>query len=156
MKNPISKILLAVVCGTTCFNALTVQAEDSKVDPESIYARLGRQAAIDAAADRFYVKVLADDRVNYFFENTNMEVQHRRQKEFLSAVLGGPKPWTGKDMRQAHKHLALEEKHFGAISEHLHATLTELKVDEALIGEIMTVVASTKDDVLNCPTKKEK
>ena len=118
-------------------------------DANSIYSRLGGQPAIDAAVDRFYVKVLADDRVNHFFEDVNMKRQIKKQKAFLSAAFGGPVAYEGKDMRAAHKHLDLTEADFGAIAEHLQATLSDLKVDEKLSAEIMTLVASTKDAVLN-------
>ena len=132
-------------------------AQDKKADSKSIYARLGGQPAIDAAVDLFYKKVLADEKVNFFFEDVNMKAQIRKQKEFLGAAFGGPKPWTGKDMRTAHKHLDLTEEHFGAIAGHLEATLKELKVDSKLIKEIMTLVASTKDEVLNrTPKAKDK
>lgn len=115
----------------------------------SVYQRIGGKAALNAAVDLFYVKVLADERVNHFFEDTNMKRQHSKQKEFLAAALGAPTPWTGKDMRKAHENLDLREEDFAAIAENLQATLKELKLGDAIIGEIMTIVASTKKDVLN-------
>lgn len=115
----------------------------------SLYQRIGGKAAIDAAVDLFYKKVLADERVNHFFEDTNMKAQHRKQKEFLSHALGAPTPWTGKDMRKAHENLDLREDDFNAIAENLVATLKELKVDDKLIEEAVAIVASTKKDVLN-------
>lgn len=115
----------------------------------SLYQRIGGKAALYAAVDLFYVKVLADKRVNFFFEDINMKVQHEKQKAFLAAALGGPTPWTGKDMRKAHENLDLREEDFTAIAENLQATLNELKLDETLISEIMSIVASTKNDVLN-------
>ncbi len=122
----------------------------------SLYHKLGGKAAISAAVDLFYTKVLADKRVNHFFEDVNMARQHNKQKSFLSSVLGSPVPYEGKDMRAAHKHLDLTEAHFGAIAENLQATLTELKIDEETIGKVMTLVASTKDDVLNRPKSEKK
>jgi len=115
----------------------------------SLYQQLGGKAAINAAVDLFYVKVLADDRVNFFFEDINMNAQKRKQKEFLSAALGSPVAWTGKDMRKAHANLDLKEADFGAIAENLNATLVELGISNELIGQVMTLVGSTKDDVLN-------
>ncbi len=115
----------------------------------SLYSQIGGKAAINAAVDLFYTKVLADDRVNYFFEDVNMKRQHNKQKEFLSAALGSPVPYKGMDMRKGHAHMELTEEHFGAIAEHLLATLKELKVKPELIDKVMAVVASTKDDVLN-------
>lgn len=123
----------------------------------SLYQQLGGKAAIDAAVELFYVKVLADKRVNHFFEDVSMVKQKRKQKEFLSAALGGPIPYTGKDLRKAHADIPLNDTHFDAIAEHLQATLEELKVDKALIAQAMAIVASTRDAVLNRPeaaTKK--
>ncbi len=115
----------------------------------SLYQQIGGKEALSAAVDLFYVKVLADERVNHFFEDVNMKAQHEKQKAFLAAALGAPTPWTGKDMRKAHVNLDLRETDFEAIAENLQATLTELKLSEELIGRVMAIVASTKDDVLN-------
>ena len=122
---------------------------------KSLYHRLGGKAAIDAAVDKFYVKVLADKRINHFFEDVNMTSQHRKQKAFLSAAFGGPIAWKGKDMRKAHEDMKLTDEHFNAVAENLQKTLEEMKVPKELIAEVMTIAASTKDAVLNRqPAKK--
>ncbi len=116
---------------------------------ESLYEKIGGAAAISAAVDKFYVKVLADDRVNFFFEDINMNRQHNKQKAFIGAALGGPEPWTGKDMRTAHKNLdGLNDSHFDAIAGHLQSTLEELGVAKDLIAQVMAIVGSTRDEVL--------
>lgn len=135
--------------------------EDSKTKwvaarESSLYHKLGGWKAIDAAVDAFYVKVLADKRVNHFFEDINMAKQHRKQKEFLSAALGGPIPWTGKDIRKAHDGMGITEEHFNAIAENLIATLKDLKISQELIDQVIAVVATTKDDVLGRPKKATK
>ncbi|MBI3882159.1 MAG: hypothetical protein HY301_19125 [Verrucomicrobia bacterium] len=118
----------------------------------SLYHKLGGKAAIDAAVEAFYVKVLADDRVKHFFSDINMTRQRRKQKEFLSAAFGGPIPWTGKDMRKAHANLpGLNETHFNAIAENLKSTLEDLKIKPELIDQVMAIAGSVKDDVLNRP-----
>ena len=71
----------------------------------SLYERLGGEAAVDAAVDIFYRKVLSDDRVNGYFDDVDMEAQANKQKGFLTMVFGGPNNYTGKDMRKGHKHL---------------------------------------------------
>ena len=122
----------------------------------SLYQKLGGKAAIDAAVESFYKKVLADDRIKHFFDDINMTSQRRKQKAFLSAAFGGPEPWTGKDMRKAHENLpGLNEKHFNAVAENLQKTLEELKVPKDLIDQVMTIAASTKDDVLNRKPKSK-
>ena len=146
---------LFVLAGLQLLISSNLIGEEKQVDPKSIYARLGGAPAIDAAVEIFYKKVLADDKVNHFFEDINMTAQRRKQKEFLGAAFGGPNPWTGKDMRKAHQNLDLTDEHFAAIAGHLAATLKELKVDEKLTAEIMTAVASMKTEVLNRNPKKE-
>ncbi|MFT5127996.1 MAG: hemoglobin [Rhodothermales bacterium] len=127
----------------------TLGCQTKATKTESLYTRIGGQPAINTAVDLFYVKVLADEKVSHFFEDINMNKQANKQKQFLGAVLGGPVPYEGRNMRSAHKSLELTEADFGAIAGHLQATLEELKLDPGLIGEVMTLVATTKDDVLN-------
>ncbi len=43
----------------------------------------------------------------------------------------------------------LNHAHFGAVTPHLQATLEELGVPANLVNDVMTVAASTKDDILN-------
>jgi hemoglobin len=117
----------------------------------SLYQKLGGQVAIDAAVERFYVKMLADDRVKHVFDDVNMNLQRRKQKRFLSAAFGGPIPWTGLDMRKAHEGLHLTEAHFQAVAENLQSTLEDLKVPKELIAQVMAIAGSVHDDVLNKP-----
>ena len=114
------------------------------------------KAAIDAAVELFYTKVLADNRIKAFFDDINMTKQRRKQKEFLAAAFGGPIPWKGKDMRTAHANLpGLNETHFAAVAENLQQTLEELKIKKELIDQVMAIAASTHDDVLNRPKKAQ-
>lgn len=100
----------------------------------------------------FYKKVLADARVKHYFDDINMNKQRRKQKEFLSAALGSPIPWTGKDMRTAHANIpGLNETHFTAIAENLKSTLEELKISKDLINQVLALVGTLHDDVLNVP-----
>jgi len=115
----------------------------------SLYHKIGGKAAVNATIDKFYVRVLADKRVNHFFEDINMKAQHKKQKVFVSAALGSPVPYTHKDMRKAHEDLDIKESDFNAIAEHLQITLQELKVKDEYIKQIIAIVATTKDDVLN-------
>jgi len=147
MKTLLHILVLCLISAS--FESSAYALESPKKQSTSLYQRIGGQPAIDAAVELFYKKVLADKRVNHFFEDVSMKKQRKKQKAFLAAALGGPIPYKGKDLRKAHASLDLKESDFGAIAEHLQATLEELKVDAKLIGEVMAVVATTKDAVLN-------
>jgi len=115
----------------------------------SIYDRLGGEAAVDAAVDIFYRKVLADDRISNFFDDIDMDRQRAKQKAFLTFAFGGPNAYSGKDMRTAHARMNLTEVHFNAVMENLGATLTELGVPAELIGEAAAIALSVKGDVVS-------
>lgn len=117
----------------------------------SLYERIGGEAAVNAAVDLFYRKVLDDHRINRFFDATDMEAQLAKQKAFFTYAFGGPNHYTGKDMRSAHQRLVkmgLDATHFDAVMEHLGSTLQELNVPGDLIGEAAAIAESARSDVL--------
>ena len=144
------KITVVYEGKTYAFASEEFRNKFSEAREKSLYNQLGGKAAIDAAVELFYKKVLVDDRIKHFFEDINMDKQRRKQKAFLSAAFGGPIPWTGKNMREAHANLPnLNESHFNAVAENLQKTLEELKIKKELVDQVMAIAASTKDDVLN-------
>lgn len=118
----------------------------------TLFERLGGANAVNTAVDIFYRKVLADDRVNYFFDGVDMDKQIQKQKGFLTMVFGGPNNYTGKDMREGHRHLVakgLNDSHVDIIIEHLGGTLKELGAKDKDIAEVAAIANSVRDDVLD-------
>ena|SRR6185437_5497664 len=118
----------------------------------NLYQKLGGEAAVDAAVDVFYRKVLSDDRISSFFDGVDMDRQAAKQKAFLTMAFGGPHSYTGADMRRAHKHLVargLNDSHFDAVVELLGQSLAELGVAPELIAQVAAVAESTRNDVLD-------
>jgi hemoglobin len=119
---------------------------------ETLYEQLGGEAAVNAAVDIFYRHVLSDPRVNYWFDDVDMERQAAKQKAFMTMAFGGPHHYTGRNMREAHAPMVargLNDAHFDAIAEHLGNTLRELGVADNLIEQVLATVESTRTDVLN-------
>jgi hemoglobin len=117
----------------------------------SLYEQLGGAPAVDAAVDIFYRKVLADKRINGFFDDVDMDAQIAKQKAFLTMAFGGPNNYTGKDLRTGHAHLVkrgLNGGHFDAVAENLAATLKELKVPQPLIDQVVAIAVGARADVL--------
>ena len=117
----------------------------------SLFEKIGGRDAVNAAVELFYKKVLADDRINSFFEGIDMDAQRRKQIMFLTYAFGGPNNYDGQDMRAAHEALVakgLNDSHFDAVVENLGATLQELGVAEELIKEAAAIAETTRNDVL--------
>ena len=117
----------------------------------TLFEQLGGEGAVNAAVDIFYRKVLADQRINRFFDGVDMDKQAAKQKAFLTMAFGGPANYSGKDMRDGHAKLVkmgLDDSHFDAVVENLAATLTELGVSAELIGQVAAIAETTRADVL--------
>jgi hemoglobin len=118
----------------------------------SLYEQLGGEAAVDAAVDVFYRKVLSDDRVSAFFDDIDMDQQIAKQKAFLTMVFGGPVAYSGNDMRTGHAHLierGLNDSHVNAVIELLGESLREVGAPEHLIAQVAGIAESARADVLN-------
>ncbi len=121
----------------------------------SLFERLGGAAAIELAVDKFYERVLQDDRIKHFFANVDMVKQRSHQRAFLTYAFGGTDKYSGRYMREAHKELVetqgLTAEHFDAVAEDLMITLEEIGVPEDLRAEVAAIAAAPqhKKDVLN-------
>jgi len=120
----------------------------------TLYEQIGGSAAVDAAVDLFYRKVLTDDRVSRFFDDVDMDRQSAKQKAFLTMVFGGPANYSGLDMRRGHVHLVergMNDTHVDAVIELLGETLAELGVPADKIAQVAAIAESVRDDVLSRP-----
>jgi hemoglobin len=118
----------------------------------SLYDQLGGDAAISAALDRFYEKVLADPSVSVFFDRVDVDRVKGRQRSFLAVAFGGPGPYEGRDLRTAHaapRARGLGEEQYEVFMGHFRDTLEELGVPEPQVAEVMAIADTGKDDVLD-------
>ncbi|MEG3435732.1 group 1 truncated hemoglobin [Pannus brasiliensis CCIBt3594] len=121
----------------------------------TLFEQLGGKDAVDLAVDKFYDRVLNDERINRFFVNVDMAKQRRHQKAFLTYVFGGSEGYDGRSLRNAHKRLVeemgLQSEHFDAVIEDLVLTLQEIGVPDELIGRVGEIAntTETKKEVLN-------
>lgn len=118
---------------------------------QTIYQQLGGEAAVDAAVNIFYRKVLGDTTLSKFFEGVDMDKQLAKQKAFLTMAFGGPNEYSGRDLTSAHAALVkkgLDDSHVDAVLGHLQKTLQELKVPGYLVVEVMKIAETTRNPVL--------
>jgi hemoglobin len=112
-----------------------------------IYERIGGHEAIEAVVEDFYSRVLADEQLAGFFAGANMNRLKGRQAEFLAAALGGPQPYTGVSMKQAHRGRGITMHHFNLVAGHLSDSLAAAGVPDDTVAEILAVVAPLAADI---------
>jgi hemoglobin len=112
-----------------------------------IYDRIGGHEAIEVVVEDFYARVLADEQLASFFSGTNMNRLKGKQAEFLAAALGGPEPYTGVSMKQAHKGRGITMYHFNLVAGHLTDALSAAGVPAETVDEILALVAPLASDI---------
>lgn len=117
----------------------------------TLYDRVGGDAALTAAIDGFYQRVLRDPSLKPFFKTTNMDRLKSQQLDFLAEALGGPQRYNGLDMKTAHQGMGVEKQHFDRVAEHLVAVLAGLKVPAKIIDEIAAKILPLAGDIVDEP-----
>lgn len=115
---------------------------------ETLYDRLGGREAIEAVVESFYDRVLDDDRVNHFFEDTDMSALRAHQTKFLASVTGGPVEYDGEDLSAAHAHLDIDGRDFRVVAHHLNEALLEFDVSEADRKQVIAAVGELEPAIV--------
>lgn len=114
----------------------------------SIYQEIGGDAAVTAVVDDFYQRVLADTRLAGYFRNSDMTRLKHRQAEFFAVTLGGPEPYRGLSMADAHRGRNIGQSQFDSVVGHLTDALTACGVAEPTVAAIIAVIAPLSDDIV--------
>ena len=114
----------------------------------NIYQAIGGRAAVTAAVDGFYERLLADPVLSGFFPG-GVAPRHRAYLiTVLGEALGGPERYRGPDLAKAHGGLGITDADFDRTAGHLAATLDSLGVPGDLTGQIIGIVAGLRPAVV--------
>jgi hemoglobin len=72
-----------------------------------------------------------------------------RQVEFFAAALGGPQPYTGASLRDAHRGRGIEQKHFDLVAGHLVAALRAADVPYEIIDRIVGAISPLASQIVS-------
>ncbi|MEV0570388.1 group 1 truncated hemoglobin [Dactylosporangium sp. NPDC050588] len=114
----------------------------------SIYDTIGGAAAVQAAVEQFYARVLTDPRLESFFTGVDVQRLKTHQRAFITAALGGPQIFAGRDMAAAHAGLEITDADFDAVVAHLAGTLTDLGVADDQVAQIGAALAPLRGQIV--------
>jgi hemoglobin len=114
----------------------------------SLYDEIGGSAAVAAAVDDLYVRILGDPVLSPYFARTDMIRQTRHMRAFIAGALGGPDVYAGRDMAAAHAHLRVTGEAFDRVAEHLVGTLKGLGVRPDHVQDIMGRIAPLRAQIV--------
>jgi hemoglobin len=114
----------------------------------TIYDQIGGQEALIAVVNDFYDRVLADKDLAGFFTGVNLSHLKGRQVEFFAAALGGPEPYQGLSITDAHRGRGITLEHFTLVAGHLTDSLVAAGVPDEIVGQIIGAIAPLADDIV--------
>ena len=138
--------------GVWMFLALSGCAERAAVPGgKPLYDRLGGKAAISTVVDQFVANVAADTRINARFATTDIAKLKGHLVDQICMATGGPCSYTGRDMKTTHAGMKISNADFGALVEDLVKALDTLKVPAGEKGELLSILAPMKKDIVEVP-----
>jgi hemoglobin len=117
----------------------------------NLYEMLGGEAAITAAVDQFYDRVLGDATLAPLFARVPLDRLKGHQRDFLTTALGGPPRYTGRAMRLVHAPIAITNVQFDSVAGHLAATLSALGVPDDLLAQVLDGIAPLREEIVSGP-----
>ena len=117
----------------------------------SIHESIGTEGLDPRAVEHFYSRLKADPYTEAFFEGIDLANLATHQTMFLTAALGGPDEYEGRDMRAAHAHLQITDTDFDRFIDHLVETLDELGTTPARIAEVRAALEPLRVEIVHAP-----
>jgi len=119
----------------------------SQGDSGTLFQRVGGEDAVQKLLVAFYERVLADDELRGFFEQTPIEKLQHMQHEFFCAALDGPIEYSGRSISEVHVNMDIQPFHLARFLEHLVDTLRQLRIDEDDIYDIYSRINTYADEI---------
>jgi hemoglobin len=135
--------------------------------PRTLYERLGGEKGINLIVNDFVARALADPRVNWqrhdvdrpgFFRRGQIQPWQASQQnvarlkkhiaQFFAVATGGPTVYQGRDMREAHEGMRITNSEFDAAVGALKASLDRLGVPADEQKELLSVVETTRPQIV--------
>lgn len=131
------------------FAATTAVAQDS------LCKKLGGGDAISTVVKSFLTKMRKDDadKLGRFWLNRGADGVQREEQlivDFVQSATGCDRLYVGRDMTMAHKGMKLSKKDWDRTVGFLRATLDEYKVPAALQDDVVTLVGTTRSQIVEC------
>ena len=114
----------------------------------TLYEQMGGEPKMRAIAAEFTRVLLADERTNFTFAETDLDKFTQLFYEQLSEVTGGPVKYTGRSMRESHDKLNITNEMFNALVEDLYIAFERNDVPYRLQNKVMAIFAPMQRDIV--------
>lgn len=115
-----------------------------------LYDRLGGMDVIDAVVKDFVeVRIAQDDRIRDHFKNVDIQHLERMLAAQICEVSGGPCKYVGKNMREAHAGMAINDAEARVFLEDLRRSLAVAEIPEREQDELIGLLAVYRAEIVD-------
>ena len=155
MRIELARVRTTVLAGVMVIMAgVATQTATAQVKQPSLYERLGGTYSIATVVDDFIERLLVNATLN-----ANPAINEARKRvpkaglkfhvtAMVCEVSGGPCKYTGRAMKESHHHLNISQAEWDAMVVDFKATLNKFHVPQREQQELITIVGSTKNDIV--------
>lgn len=115
---------------------------------DTLYERIGGEPKLRATVEELTALIVADDRINFAFADTDLSKFKQLLFEQLCAITDGPCRYTGRDMHTAHEKLNINNAQFNALAEDLYRAFDREHVPYRLQNKVMALLAPMQRDIV--------
>lgn len=117
----------------------------------TLYQRLGGYDAIKAVVDDVVSQLVVDEKLGRFWAHRGDDGIAREVQfivDFIVAKSGGPLNYGGREMKESHVGMQIDEKDWKILISALQNTLQKFKVPVQESKEVLEFFDSTKEDIV--------
>lgn len=117
----------------------------------SYYHQIGGAPVIRDVVERFYSVVLDDIDLKPYFTAVEMPKLKRHMVMLLCSVLGGPEPYEGRDLGEAHRGMGITDEHYAKVGEILVTILRDSGVSDEIVQHVVDTLNGVKPSIVAEP-----
>jgi hemoglobin len=115
----------------------------------SLYDRIGGEKGVRTITENIWNNHSKNPIVNNRFANSDPEYVKQKVYEIVVASTGGPVEYTGKSMTDAHIAMNINDMEFNAVVDDVLKAFEMNNVDKKERDEVLAILWSVKDQVVN-------
>ena len=128
--------------------ALIALAASSVHADDSLYKDLGERAGIQKFTKDFVGIITTDPRISSFFKSTDLPRLELLLSEQFCQLAGGPCKYSGRNMSDTHKGMAVANKDFNALAEDLQIAMQRAGISSRASNKLIALLAPMQRDIV--------
>ena len=138
----VRKLLASFALGACLICASGARAGDT------LFAQIGGEPKLKATVDTLVEVMLADERINFAFAQTDLTIFKQRLYDQICELTGGPCKYKGRTMFEAHKKLNTTNAQFNALAEDLYIAFEKQGVPQRVQNKVMALLAPMQPEIV--------